>query len=256
MRGVIILTEGRSGSNWLGSLTNSTKVMGVSQEWIDAVHLDIQPRDVSADKYIQAVVRHASTENGFFSIKMFPRHLHWFSMTYGRDVIRDLMKKHDVSFIFLTRDDRIRQAVSFSRALQSNQWTKLKSKRREEKYDFEQICRCYFGIGRSYDFWKSYLGVQNLNYQHFSYEALMPDPTPYIRAVVEQTGLSEVPDVETNLKIQRDSKTEEWCEQFLTEIQVRDFVGASASYYPKRKLSNYIRFIRGKPLKPVPYTFV
>lgn len=169
MRGVIILSEGRSGTNWLGSLANSTGQLGRSSEWIDDKHFDVLGRNVSSKKYIEFIMESASTANGFFAIKMFPRHLFWFQKHFGFDFIKKLEKENDLSFIFVTRNDRIRQAVSFARAVQSNAWTSLGERQRAEEYDFDLLCRCYFGIGRSYDYWKSYIDLHDLPHKHFVY---------------------------------------------------------------------------------------
>lgn len=44
MKGVAILTEARSGSEWLGSLTNSTGTFGNSAEWLDTINLGFKPK--------------------------------------------------------------------------------------------------------------------------------------------------------------------------------------------------------------------
>lgn len=70
-------------------------------------------------------------------------------------------------------------------------------------------------------------------------------------------GSQRLPEYKTNLKVQRDTVTEAWCERFSKEVQQRGFIGASASSnQPTRKLSNLIRFLRNQPLKPYPYTIL
>ena len=71
MRGVLILSEGRSGSNWLGSLTNATGMMGNSNEWVDEYLLGINPSKVSCSEFVDKILDMASTDNEFFSIKLF-----------------------------------------------------------------------------------------------------------------------------------------------------------------------------------------
>lgn len=257
MRGIIILSEGRSGTTWLGSLTNSTGVLGISQEWVDSVHMDVRPKDLTAEAYIQSILKHASTDNDFFALKVFPRHIHWFSIFYGLDLIKELRRHHDILLIFVTRNDRLRQAVSFARATQSHAWTIFHDRKKNEKYDFERICRCYFSIGQSYDYWRSYLSVQDLPYVHFAYEDLLPNPDPFVDAVANHARVTTLSEYKTNLKVQRDTVTEEWCERFSREVQQRGFIDASASSnQPTRKLSNFIRFLRNQPLKPYPYTIL
>lgn len=255
MRGVIILSEGRSGTNWLASLANSTGKLGRSSEWVDDKHFDQLGRSVSSKKYIDYILESASTENGFFAIKMFPRHLHWFQKYFGFDFIKKLNRENDLLFIFVTRNDRIKQAVSFARAVQSNAWTSGGERRRAEQYDFDLLCRCYFGIGRSYDYWRSYIDLHDLPHKHFVYEDMLPDPSPYVNAIAEHAGVDRVAFLASPLKIQRDAKTDEWCERFLRDVQDKEIIEQTgACTRPSRKLSNFIRFLRGKPLEQASYT--
>ncbi|MFP1632354.1 Stf0 family sulfotransferase [Zhengella sp. ZM62] len=252
---MIILSEGRSGTTWLASLANSTGKLGHSDEWVDEQHLGIKARHVSADTFISAILEKSTTDNGFFAIKMFPRHLHWFQLAYGFDIIGRLQKEHDLFSVLVTRNDRVKQAVSFARALQDNAWTSFGKTGQKAVYDFDLICRCYFGIGRSYDFWRSYVALRGLPHKHVVYEDMLPDPSPYVNAIAEHADLDGVAFENSPLKIQRDSKTDEWCDRFRQDAKNRDFLEqAAASVYPTRKISNFFRFLRGKPLKPASYT--
>lgn len=256
MNGVIILSEVRSGSNWLGSLTNSTGVLGNSDEWFGSHLIDLDPKNVSCDDCIEAVLVKASTENGFFAIKLFPRHLHEFQMAYGCDLIKRLRQRHNVLLLRLTRLDRIAQAVSFSKALQTGKWySTVVTKDIIAEYDFAKVCRSYFMIGRSYDFWNSYVGVQQLEVDHLVYEDLLSDPHAYIDAVAKHAGNPEIGTVSTELKVQRDLESEVWIERFTRDVSTHEFVEATtASVMPGRNLSNLLRFLRKKQMKPVPYS--
>ena len=89
---------------------------------------------------------------------------------------------------------------------------------------------------------------------HFSYEDLLPDPTPYVRAVADHAGVQDLPDYNTKLKVQSDTKSKEWQDRFVRDVKVKGFVDSTApSVYPKKKLSNVIRWMKGAPLKPYPY---
>lgn len=256
MNGVIILTEVRSGSNWLGSLTNSTGVLGNSEEWVTSYFTDYDPKNVSCDDCIEALLAKASTQNGFFAIKLFPRHLHEFQMTYGCDFIKRLRQNHDVLLLRLTRRDRIAQAVSFSKALQTGKWrSTFAIKDIVAEYDFATVCRSYFMIGRSYDFWNSYVGVQQFEVDHFVYEDLLSDPQAYIDAIAKHAGSPEFGSVSTELKVQRDLESEVWIERFAKDISTREFIeDTTASTKPGRSLTNLARFLRKKQMKPFPYS--
>lgn len=256
MKGVIILTEGRSGSNWLGSLASSAGVLGVSKEWVDSVHSGLNPKRTPCDKYIETILTKAATPNGFFAIKLFPRHLHSFQMIYGCDFIKRLRQQHDILFILLTRRDRVKQAISFSKAFQTGGWKNTTGKKNVvAKYDFDMICRSYFMIGRSYDFWTSYIEVLQLQVKHLVYEDLLDDPSIYIDLIAKHAGNPKIDNIYSDMTIQRNSESEEWTDRFAQDIKMREFVANTtpAKNHP-RTLSNLARFFRGKQMKPVPYS--
>lgn len=256
MKGVIILTEVRTGSNWLLSMANNTGVLGNADQWIEPSDLGVNADDLTYDQYMEKVFESATSENGFFAIKICPRHIHWFKIFYGYDVIKNLREQHDVSFILLTRRDRLAQAISFSKAAQESSWKSYEPQEKKAQYDFAQICRAYFMIGRSYDFWNSYIDILDLPVTRFVYEDLLDCPHKYVNAVAKHAGISDLPEIKAKptLKIQRNSQTDEWRKRFLDEIGTRDFLESTVpSKLPARKLSNLIRFLKKKQTKPYPY---
>jgi LPS sulfotransferase NodH len=255
MKGVIQLTEGRSGSNWLGSLTDSTGVLGLSKEWVDLSRINFNPKKLTGEQYIASIIDHASTPNGFFAIKMFPRHLHWFQMQYGYDLIKSLNLSHDILFIKLTRRDRVGQAISFTKALQTGAWRAHRGTTKTPEYDFEQICRSYFMIGRSYDYWNSYVNAMQLKNRCFVYEDLLENPVEYVDVIAAHADITDYENkVKTDVVIQRNSQTEEWRNRFEEDVKSREFVSyTTPSKRPPRHISNIIRFFRKKQMKPVPY---
>ncbi|PPB80719.1 LPS sulfotransferase NodH [Albidovulum inexpectatum] len=148
-KGVLLLTERRSGSNWLGSLARNAK-LGNSEEWLDKRQLGLEPEAVDATTCFETALERSSQGCAGFFVKIFPSHLYEMQDAFGMDFIAWCRERHDVALITLTRNDRLRQAISFSRALQSDQWTARHDAKRKPEYDFHQIARCLFLIGRSY----------------------------------------------------------------------------------------------------------
>jgi trehalose 2-sulfotransferase len=257
VRGVLVLTTHRSGSTWLGSLTNSTAVLGKNDEWfapkgVAGVHL--VNRDF--DKRLQEIIEKSSTSNGVFSIKIFPPHVHWYDQAYSVDILHRLMADHDVRLVRLERKDRIGQAISFARALRTKKWHSTREKVREEKYDFDLLCRSFFLIERSYDYWKSYLSLRGLAADELFYEDLVPDPKPFIKVFSDHAGLAEVPDFSSGLSILRDAKTDEWRQRFIEDIKRKNIVTPSSPSRPyRRSLGNLARFLSGRQMKPYPYAY-
>ncbi|MER8491190.1 Stf0 family sulfotransferase [Mesorhizobium australicum] len=250
MRGVAILTEGRSGSNWLGSLTNATGLMGRSEEWLDPAYLRFKPR--SYDALEKAVIAKGSTDNGRFAIKLFPRHLIWCRETFGMDILFQIRSIHGLQFIVLERRDRIQQAISFYRARMSGVWTSRhegKVKPRAVHYNFADISQAYFQIDRSYAFWKSYLQLSGLDFRHFVYEDLQQDPKPYLKAMADFMGVQVPEDVaKSKFTIQRDNVTEAWMVRFREDAAAKGAIEGIREMAVPRTLDNLARFALKRPL--------
>lgn len=245
MRGFLLLSEGRSGTEWLCSMTNSTGIMGKAQEWLDVDVLDKMPSREHAAKYLDAVISKASTSNGRFAVKLFPRHLKHSHHRYGNDFIGACRAAHNTSIFVLERRDRLRQAISFARAEMTGAWTNDRAKKSYEVYDYQHICKCYFQIEESYAFWRSYLGIHGIEHQRFYYEDLLDDPTPFVRAAAQKLGLKQSQQSCSQRKMQRDSVTEEWVSRFQMTVGKENILAAAAKVHrPKRNIRNLIRFFR------------
>ncbi len=261
MKGLLMLTEARSGSNWLGNAASHTGVLGNSGEWISPIHYSVNPKHVTAEEFIQKIFERASTDNGVFYIKIFPRHLHWFQSQFGFDLINHLAVDHDLLLVTLTRRDRLRQAISFSKGIQSKKWfdkiTRNNKNKGKARYDFAHICRAYFMIGRSYNYWKTYLAVQEREYTDFVYEDLMADPAPFLQALAAHVGINDIPPFQSDCKIQRNTETEDWYAKFKKDIQSRNFLGytATSTRSYSRTLGNLGKFLSGQHMKSIPFDY-
>ncbi|MDN5928930.1 MAG: Stf0 family sulfotransferase [Hyphomicrobiales bacterium] len=251
MNGYLMLTEARSGSSWLGSLTNASGAMGNSSEWLSEPGL----RDVhDGTEFFSRVLSKASTPNGCFAVKIFPRHLYETTHKYGFDFIRRCMAEHDTKIIVLFRKDRVRQAISLARASITRQWGSRREAEREPKYDFNFICRCYFFIDQSYAFWRSYLELLELPHDTFFYEDLVPDPAPFIQSVSSHMGIKAPETPQSEFRIQRDNVTEEWVLQFRKDLAERNVLSHGFQRLPGRNVRNLARFLRKDPMLPLPFT--
>ena len=201
------------------------------------------------------VLARSRTENDRFAVKVFPRHLYLVSDTYGFDFIDRLMKEHDTKLIFLRRNDRVRQAVSFARGLMTRQWRSDSVAKRMAAYDFPTICRCYFYIEQSYSFWQHYLGLRCLSHETVIYEDLLGDPSAYLSMLSEHLDVPPPTKPQTTLTIQRDETTEAWAEKFNRDVLSRNILEfvVDRRYAPVRTLANLGRFLRKEPMLPLPF---
>ncbi|MDX8482696.1 Stf0 family sulfotransferase [Mesorhizobium sp. VK24D] len=248
VKGVAVLTEGRSGSSWLGSLTNATGIMGCSGEWLKSAYLGLEPRRY--DVLEETVIRKSATENGRFAIKVFPRHLIWSKGKCGKDFLLEIRRNNDLGFILLERRDRLRQAISFYRASASRLWSiRHKGAGTPVEYSFAGISRAFFQIEQSYAFWRAYLNLSQLPYRQFVYEDLQPDPRPYVEAVAQLLDVPVPATVPVSpYAIQRDDLTEDWAKRFRQEAAEKGAIEAIEDEQVPRTLDNLARFATKRSL--------
>ncbi len=240
MKGYIMLSEGRSGSNWLGSMANKTKKLGHMTEWLGQEYFDKKIDQYTVDEFVGMVMGKAVSENGRFAIKIFPRHIHYVNAHLGFDFIRKCMDEHETKLIFLTRRDTFAQAISLVRGIQTRQWTSRNEKSGSEEYDFSALCRAYFYISRSNQYWDAYLGVNNFDHDRFVYEDLLSDPTPLLETIADALDVQEQLEWNTDLKIQRDTKTKEWLERFREDVKSQNVVSFSGSFGGFQSFGNHL----------------
>ncbi|MAQ36089.1 Stf0 family sulfotransferase [Thioclava sp. UBA3469] len=252
-KGILLLTEGRSGSTWLGSLAFNAR-LGKSEEWLDPNLLGVDPYSTDAETYFETALQRASEGCAGFYVKIFPRHLYEMQDAFGVDFITYCRRRHDIALLALTRDDRLRQAISFARARQSQQWTTRKNSQREPEYDFQEIARCLFMIGRSYSFWDDYTKARDLEVARFVYEALVKDPKPFLAHIANFLGVSSPDEAFTELRVQRDNSTEEWLSRFAIDAVGHSFLDAAAPERPARSRKALLRLLRKQYIR-LPYSY-
>jgi len=252
LKGTLMLSMGRSGTNWLKSIGDATGRMGVTGEWLGFDKMSKPPRAYTAQSYYQQIMRQASTANGRFAAKIFPRHLRRAQQTYNFDFIQKCVQENDVKLYLITRDDRLGQAISRLKAMQTKAWVgKEELSSRPVRYNFRKLCSFYFEAGRGYDFWRSYLAINGYEYEAFTYEELLPNPAPFFESAAAHLGVAPPESYESSLKIQRDSVTEVWRQRFLDDIATQ---GIHPDTYnlpqPDASLSNALKVFAGRRIKP------
>ncbi|WP_026619745.1 trehalose 2-sulfotransferase (plasmid) [Ensifer sp. WSM1721] len=256
MRGYLLLTEARSGSNWLGSLINHSGNMGQSSEWLSPKIHRLDTSAMSWDAFFAEIIKKSSTPNGNFGLKIFPNHLFQTREIYGMDFIQHCLSVHDVAIVFLRRSDTLRQAVSYARARQTRSFAAHIECKIEPAYDFEEIARCFFYIRDSYIFWQSYLELTGVTFTEFVYEDIVPDPSSFVRHIAEHLQVSLPAEPQTSLAVQRDELTERWIARFNEDRRSADLLEA----YDRRehipgKIKNFFK-LATRSLQPrYPFAF-
>lgn len=166
-------------------------------------------------EYLSAIARVNTTSNGVFGIKM-----HW--NQYKRHML-DLGLSVDfwnvpVAWVRITRQDEIRQAISFVRATQTNSWNSNMEIKHEPVYDGPAIDAALERIAGENADWNTYFERNNIRPLHITYEQLTRDMDATVRRVIDHIGahIDAVPAPQT--RQQSDSTNSEWAERFIREF--------------------------------------
>ncbi|WGH79057.1 Stf0 family sulfotransferase [Jannaschia ovalis] len=253
-KALILLSEARSGTNYLASRLNQTGLFGQLGEWLDLPKPQERGRS-EADAFDETVFKKGSSENGVFAIKVFPRHLHHYSRRYGRDFLDQVRVRFDPKLVILERQDSLKQAVSLARALQNDQWTSGSAPKKTAAYDPELISRCAFTIEESFAFWRVYLLMKQMRATHIYYEDLVRnDETLQLCIDGLGIGLEEFPASVT--KRQSDQTTKEWLAQFREDAKQMNLVSTHRAQRSANLTGrNFLRLLGGKLQKPYPYLY-
>ncbi len=220
MKYAILCTQ-RCGSIYLGSVLRNAG-LGVSGEyfypeslqeriatwWLDEAFRP-QP-DASPKQFLDAVIR---AQGDVAGIK-----LNWLSLLI---FMRDMgCRPEDLGFriIYLTRRDKLRQAISWYRAVATGEWAQSgQQPATAPPFDWTKI-----------NFW-----LQNITLDEVRWEnSLSSVESPVLRLVYEEVSDATVAEVgaflgrevppqkrESYLKVQRDETTDHWVEQFLKTVE-------------------------------------
>jgi LPS sulfotransferase NodH len=221
MRGYAICAEPRSGSSYLGQILGSTKVLGWPREYFNAPSFRASkecpdyPED--GESQLALIMTRGATPNGVYGVKIFSSQFDAVKET------RWAARLPSLSFIHLERRDRLGQALSLVRAMQTKQWTADAKALGEPAYNHVAIESCIAHLGRAEARWRSYFARNGAPVLHLVYEEIVNSPQAAAEAVGRLVGLTKTPRVDPQglmrLRVQRDALTDEWRSRFLTEAK-------------------------------------
>ncbi|HEX4738377.1 MAG TPA: Stf0 family sulfotransferase [Allosphingosinicella sp.] len=243
-RGYVICSEHRSGSTLLCQLLRSTGKLGQPREYFsdNLVALQVE-RDAGA---LDALRERASTPNGVYGLKVFTQQ---FDGTMKSRWPERLPRLH---FVHLSRRDLLGQAISYVRALQTDQFQSYEHAHREPTYDRHAIAGHIARLADNDARWRRYFARNGLSPLWLTYEALSADPAAAVAAVARHIGLDEAVQADASLvevRVQRDLVSEEWRARFVAESRDLSFLdnryGQARVWL--RRFARDLRYLRASP---------
>jgi LPS sulfotransferase NodH len=198
----------RSGSNLLSDGLRETGRAGrPNQFFLPAFENYFQDRQgldraIPFADYVQAIVRGTSTSNEVFGFKLMAWYLGDFlarlrqTGVFGKSDTNDLALLQDafprLGFIHIARRDKLRQAISKARAVQTGLW-KVQPGREEAalaEFDRELIDRSLREAEEEERIWQEFFAANNLQPFRVEYEELCANYEATVRAVLQFLQIS------------------------------------------------------------------
>ncbi len=241
----IICSLPRSGSTLLGAALAKTGLAGNPQEFFKEETLAVWkgrfdlPQDVPLSECVSRVVAATRTDNGVFGQKIM-----WYQL---EDIISGLKTNlpqlqnltmqsllaeffPDVKMIFIRREDRLKQAISLFKSVQSNVWHNNREFRIEERglrFDYFDINALMRNLEEQELNWKTFLKNGNFDFYEITYEILIGDYDKTLNEILDFLSLScqKIPSLDDLGFIPTRSEiNSQWETQFReTSKKVRDF---------------------------------
>ena len=229
----MLATSPRCGSTYVALLLWRSGVLGAPMEYLNFDNINgIVDRlgNGCISSYWEEVRRVRASPNGVFGYKIFFGN---YASTLKREPM--LLEQISANFaIFLRRRDKIAQAISHFRAMQTQSWFAGVPERVAPSYDFKGLLNYYRHAHRQDEKWERVFSLTQTDPLRLFYEDIMGDPQGALSAICSFLGVEANPDAQIErialTKPQRDSMTEDWMGRFKADLEASDGeVGADAA---------------------------
>jgi LPS sulfotransferase NodH len=229
----IIATTPRTGGHLFSDLLSSTQVCGRPSEYV-LPHADYIWRCfegcTNRREYLNYYLRHGWSANNVFGAKVTWRQFCAFTEDLtGRPSLNHRLRAQVIEqcfgrclYIFLRRRDRIRQAISYFRAMQTGQWSSKTASTMDaveaNRFDANAVDKLLGEIDRFESIWLEYFNELPGNCLQLYYEDLARNACTFIAQTLAFLGINEWSGIcRTELKRQSDGLTEEWVRRYKLE---------------------------------------
>lgn len=218
---LMIASLPRAGSTYFCIDLWKTGVLGAPLEYanLEAVNSirDKLAKSKNIVDYWEKTRKARTGPNGVFSYKMF---MSMYFLT-GRKERAMLKKFTPDKVVYLTRADKLAQAVSYSKAIRSRIWFSGTSSNKNVEYDRAHIHRCTQHISSQERFWEGIFERTGTEVFRVTFEDFLDRPEEIKKNICTWVGqpydeslFLKIP----NLSKQGDDSNIAWCKQYATEV--------------------------------------
>jgi trehalose 2-sulfotransferase len=212
----------RSGSSLLCELLFNTGRAGAPGEYFDAAMMKRYRRrweTESFDDYLRALLAKKTGPNGVFGFKA-----HWFQLaeTFPGSSVEAAFPA--LRYVYITREDTLRQAISWARAIQTHRWASDQPVHVELQEVFRpaQIDRLMEGIAERERRWEAFFSERGATPLRVTYEELTASPQETVGTVLAYLGVEDADQAQVGdptLRRQADAITEDWVSRYRTSAR-------------------------------------
>lgn len=205
-RSYVICSTPRSGSTLLAEAMHRTGKLAIPAEYLEVQaafpYLHGRWGCSGFEDYVRRLHDHRTDDSGLFGVKAHWHQLVQFSnLSQGAEPFADVDFKVIVgvlkrvtpnpAFLFVTRRDKARQAVSHWLATRTHRWIKLDDEPIDKipPYDLAGIAEFSRGIEASETFWERFFSLANVQPLRIVYEDLVADYADTVRRAARHVGV-------------------------------------------------------------------
>jgi trehalose 2-sulfotransferase len=225
----IVASTPRCGSTFLCSLLWQTGVLGAPSEYWNChksgarktigIRMMERLEAVSGEDYLRKLLACRTSPNGLFGVKV-----HFFDF---QEVLRGFPQVLNllapVTYICIERQDKLAQAVSLARSLQTGAWTAASDRPRPSvTYDRDLISRCLGSLETQRLGWLRWFESNGIAPYIVTYEKLIADTAAVVSGIVELLGVQSDEPRETRVrtvKRQSDGTNKAWASRYRSEVE-------------------------------------
>jgi len=168
-------------------------------------------------RYLERIRERRTSAGGLFGIKL---HRHHFDQLFGpgKAAFDEVVSPRQ--WIFLRREDRVAQAVSWARALQSGRWASHQKFGLPVVYRRRQIQRLIELVDVQEAAWETFFSAHEIEPLRLRYEDLSEDREQSLRNVLDFLGVEGAAEIalpDPDLERQSDDINQRWIERFRSE---------------------------------------
>lgn len=174
----------RTGSTLLAMELWRTGVLGAPMEYLNFRGVRRMRQRFAGDitRYWREVQSLRTSPNGVFGVKMFIQNY----QDIGRQHPSLLPELAFDDMLYLNRRDKVAQAISYFRAIQTRAWFAGAKLHREPEYDFDGIARCETLIRHQEAAWDQLFKLTDSQPLRLYYEDLVADAAAVVEQVMRQ----------------------------------------------------------------------